>query len=316
LNKRKIYVEFLKEYKDVFAWSYEDLKTYDTSIIEHKIPLKPGVNPFKQNLRQINPILFPVIEREVKKLLDAKIIVPLRYSEWVANLVPVRKKNGEIRLCVDFRNLNRSSLKDNYPLPKMDHILERVVGENKISMIDGFSGYNQIVVHEDDKEKTAFTTPWGTFMYDKNPFGLMNAGATFQRAMDIAFVGERDKFVVIYLDDLTIFSNSDAEHLKHLRQTFDKCRKFGLSLNPKKSHFSMQEGKLLGHIVSKYGIKVDPKRVEAIDKINIPRNKKEIQSFLGRINFLRRFIPNFVEIIKLITDMLKKDNEVKWTMRS
>jgi hypothetical protein len=141
----------------------------------------------------------------------------------------------------------------------------------------------------------------------------MNASATFQRAMDIAFVGEKDKFVVIYLDDLTIFSNSDTKHLVHLRQTFDKCRKFGLSLNPKKSHFSMQEGKLLGHIVSKYGIKVDPKRVEAIDQINIPRNKKEIQSFLGRINFLRRFIPNFAEIIKLITDMLKKDNEVKWT---
>jgi len=98
-------------------------------------------------------------------------------------------------------------------------------------------------------------------MYDKISFGLMNAGVIFQRAMDIAFVGEKDKFVVIYLDDLTTFSNSNAEHLEHLRQTFDKCKKFGLSLNPKKSHFSTQEGKLLGHIVSKYGIKVDPKRV-------------------------------------------------------
>jgi hypothetical protein len=124
------------------------------------------------------------------------------------------------------------------------------------------------------EKRLVFTTPWGTFMYDKIPFGLMNAGATFQRAMDIAFVGERDKFVVIYLDDLTVFSNSDAEHLLHLRQTFEKCRKFGLSLNPKKSHFSMQEGKILGHIVSKEGIKVDPKRVEAIDLINIPRNRK------------------------------------------
>jgi hypothetical protein len=157
-------------------------------------------------------------------------------------LVPVRKKNGEIRLCVDFRNLNQSSLKDNYPLPKMDHVLEKVVGENRISMIDVFSGYNQIVVHENDREKTVFTTPWGTFMYDKMPFGLMNAGATFQRAMDIAFVGEKDKFVVIYLDDLTIFSNSDAKHLEHLRQTFDKCRKFGLSLNPKKYHFPCKKG--------------------------------------------------------------------------
>jgi hypothetical protein len=135
----------------VFAWSYEDLKTYDTNIIQHRIPLKVGSKPFRQKLRQVNPILFPVIEKELKKLLDAKIIVPLRYSSWVANLVPVRKKNGEIRLCVDFRNLNKSSLKDNYPLPKMDHVLQKVVGANRISMIDGFSGYNQIVVHEKDR---------------------------------------------------------------------------------------------------------------------------------------------------------------------
>jgi ribonuclease HI len=307
------YRDLLKQYTDVFAWSYEELRTYDTSIIEHKIPLKPGVKPFRQKLRQFNPILLPVIEKEVKKLLDAKIIVPLRYSDWVANLVPVRKKNGEIRLCVDFRNLNRSSLKDNYPLPKMDHVLERVVGANRMSMIDGFSGYNQIAMNELDREKTAFTTPWGTFMYDKMPFGLMNAGATFQRAMDIAFVGERDKFVVIYLDDLTVFSKTDEEHLIHLKQTFEKCRRYGLSLNPKKSHFAMQEGKLLGHIVSKDGIRIDPKRIEAIQTISIPRNVKEIQSFLGTINFLRRFIPNFAEIVKLITGMLKKDSRVNWT---
>jgi hypothetical protein len=164
----------------------------------------------------------PVIEREAKKLIDAKIIIPLRNSEWVENLVHVRKRSGEGRLCVDFRNLNQSSLKDNYPLPKMDHVLEKVVGSNKMSMIDGFSRYNQNVVYEDDKGKTTFTTPWGTFMYDKMPFGLMNVGATFQRAMDIDFIGERDKFVVIYLDDLTVFSNSDAEHLVHLKQTFEQ----------------------------------------------------------------------------------------------
>jgi hypothetical protein len=177
---------------------------------------------------------------------------------------------------MDFKNLNKSSLKDNYPLPKMDHVLENVVWVNRMFMIDGFSEYNQISMNEQDKEKTAFTTPWGTFMYDKMPFNLMNAGATFQRAMEIAFIGERDKFVVIYLDDLTIFSKSDEEHLVHLKQTFENCRRFGLSLNPKKSHFTMQEGKILGHIVSKDGIKIDRKRIEAINTIKIPRNVKEI----------------------------------------
>jgi hypothetical protein len=157
---------------------------------------------------------------------------------------------------------------------------------------------------------------WGTFMYDKIPFGLMNAGETFQREMDIAFIGEKDKFIVIYLDDITIFSKSDEEHLQHLRQTFKKCRKYGLSLNPKKSHFSMTEGKLLGHIVSPGGIMIDPSRVEAIQNISIPRNKKEIQSFLGKINFLRRFIPNFAEIVKLIIVMLRKDSEIKWNLEA
>jgi hypothetical protein len=211
--------------------------------------LKREANPFRQKLIQINPMLLPIMEKEVKKLLHAQIIVTLRYSEWVANLVLVRKKGGEIRLCVDFGNLNRSSRKENYPLPKMEHILQRVIGASIISMIDGFSGYNQLSVLPEDREKMTFTTPWGTFMYAKKIFGLMNAGAMFQRAMDIAFIGEKDKFLVIYLDDITVFSKYDKEHCCHLRNVFLKCRSFGLSLNPKKSLFSMKEGRLLGHIV-------------------------------------------------------------------
>jgi hypothetical protein len=250
-------------------------------------------------------MLLPIIEKEVNKMLDANIIVLLRYSEWVANLVPVRKKNGEIRMCVDFRNLDRCSLKDNYPLPNMDHILQKVVGAQRISMLDGYSRYNQISIFEEDKKNTAFTTPCGTFMYDKMPFVLMNTGDNFHRAMDIAFVGEKDKFMVIYLDDINVFAKSDEEHLHHLKQTFKKCRRYGIYLNPNKSHFSMHEGKILGHIVSAGGIEIDPKRVEAIQKIDIPRNQKSIQSFIGRIIFLRKFIPNFPEIIKLITNMLK-----------
>lgn len=150
-------------------------------------------------------------------------------------------------------------------------------------------------------------------MYIKMPFGLMNAGATFQRAMDIAFVEEKDKFVVIYLDDITIFSASDELHLQHLERIFLKYMKFGVSLNLKKSHFAVDEGKLLGHIISKDGIKIDPARVEGILSISLPRNKKEVQSFIGKVNFLRRFIINCAKIMRKITDMLKKENEIKWT---
>ena len=147
--KRK-YVDLFKDFFDVFSWSYEDLKAYDTEIIQHKIPLKENQKPFKQKLRWINPIQLPLVEKEIKKMYEAGIIVPVRFSDWVSNLVPTRKKTGEIRLCVDFRNLNKVSLKDNYPLPKMDHIIQRVVGSSRISLLDGFSGYNQILVQKED----------------------------------------------------------------------------------------------------------------------------------------------------------------------
>jgi hypothetical protein len=307
------YINLMKEFPDIFASGYEDLKVYDTKVIQHVIPIKEDHKPFKEKLRRINPLLFPLIEKEIKKLFEAKIIVSLRFSKWVENPVHVRKKSGEIRLCVDFINLNRVSLKDNYPLPKMDHILQKVVGSQKMSMLDGFYGYNQIMVHPDDQEKIAFTMPWGTFMYAKMHFGLMNVGGTFQRAMDIDFSDEKDKFIVIYLDEITIYSVFDEEHLKHLRRDFQKCRKFGISLNPKKSNFGMEEGKLLGNIISKEVIKIYPNRVEGILKIVTPRSKKEVQSFLGKVNFMRRFIPNLAEIIKHITNMLKKKSEIKWT---
>jgi hypothetical protein len=126
------------------------------------------------------------------------------------------------------------------------------------------SRYNQIMVYPDDQENTTFTTPWGTFMYAKMPFGLMNVGETFQMDMDIAFDDEKDKFIVIYLDDITVYSVSDEEHLKHLRMDFQICRKFGISLDPKKSNFDTGEGKLLGHIISKEGINIDPRRFEGI----------------------------------------------------
>jgi ribonuclease HI len=302
------YSELLKEFADIFSWKYDDLKTFNTEVIQHKIPLNKDTIPFRHKLRSFNPMLLPTMEREIKKLLDTHIIIPLRYSEWIANLVSVRNKNGEIRLCVDFRNLNKCSRKDNYPLPKMEHILQNVLGSKVMSFIDGFSGYNQITVHPDDREKTSFTTPWGTFMYEKMPFGLMNAGVTFQRVMDIAFVGEKDKYVLIYLDDITVFSSSHEHHLQHLRKTFLKCRRYGISLNPKKSNFALKEGKLLGHIVSANGVRIDPKRVEAIKSQSLPRSKKDIQSFLGTINFIRRFIANFAELTKHITSMLRKNS--------
>ena len=168
----------------------------------------------------MHPKLEPLIQSEVKKLLDAKIIFKVRHSEWVSNMVPVRKKSGEIRLCMDFRNLNRTLDKDNYPVPPMEQLLQMVSGSELFSLLDGLSGYNQVLVAEEDRLKTTFRTRWGTFTYRRMPFGLINAGAMFQRAMEIAFRGLIGRSAVVYLDDITIFSKRRQEHTFHLKAYF------------------------------------------------------------------------------------------------
>ena len=137
----------------------------------------------------------------------------------------------------------------------METLLQRVTGSGMMSMLDGFFGYNQVMVKKEDRHKTTFTTPWGTFEYLRMPFGLTNVGATFQRAMDFAFKGLIGKIIEIYQDDLTVFSKDGNSHINHLKQVFERCREYGISLNPSKSIFGVTKGKLLGHIVSKIGLK-------------------------------------------------------------
>ena len=155
------------------------MKAYREDLFEHEIPLKLDAKPFRQKQRPINPTLAPKMQEELMKLRDAGIIKPIRHSSWVSNLVPVRKKNGDIRLCVDFRNLNLSSLKDNYGLPNMEAMLQKVTGSELMSMMDNFLGYNQVVVKEFEQFKTSFTIPWGTYVYVRMLFRLTNVGATF-----------------------------------------------------------------------------------------------------------------------------------------
>ena len=145
-----------------------------------------------------------------------------------------------------------------------------------MSLLDGFSRYNQVMVKKEDRQKTTFTTPWGTFEYLRMPFGLTNAGSTFQRAMDYVFKGLDGKFIEIYQDDLTVFSKNGISHIGHLRQILDRCREYGISLNLVKSIFGAIEGKLLSHIISKDWIKIDPKRVEEIQNIHLPHNIKTL----------------------------------------
>jgi ribonuclease HI len=177
------FTKLLREFQDVFAWSYEDLLGFDPTLIQHSITIKEGIKIVRKKQRPINPALEATIRKELEKLLKANIIFPIKHFEWVSNMVHVRKTTCHIRLCVNFHALNRASVKYHFLLPNMEMILQQVAGSQIMSLLDGFSRYNQIKVKKIIRYKTTFTTRWGTFYYEHMPFGLSNAGATFQRAM-------------------------------------------------------------------------------------------------------------------------------------
>jgi hypothetical protein len=225
-------------------------------------------------LRMINLKLKPLVKMELQNLKNSRIIFPFRHSKWISNIMVVRKKNGEICLCVDFKDLNWESIKDNYPLPNMEMLLQQVTGFALMSMLDGFSEYNQALMVEEDRPKIAFITPWGTYAYVCMSFGLMNVGATFQRVMDHAFKDLIEKFMADYQYDLTFHSKLRERHFKHLRQVFERCRMYVISLNLKKCLFSISEGKILGHVVSKEGIYIDLERVKTVNDLNPTTSRK------------------------------------------
>lgn len=260
------------------------------------MPLKENFKPFRQKKRSVNPTLAPKMQEELMNLRDGGIIKPIRHSTWLSNFVPVRKKNWDITLCVDFRNINIASSKDNYGLPNMEVMLQQVTSSKLMSIMVGFLGYNKVLVNQKEQFKIAFTTPWGTYVYVRMPFGIINAGVTFQRATDVAFHDYINNFMVVYQDDITIYSKKTKDHCRHLENIFIKALEYGVSLNPKKCTFGVTKDRLLGDIVLKDGVKIDLKRVASIGKVPKPKNVKGIQSFFGQVNFLKRFVTNFDKI--------------------
>ena len=194
----------------------------DPSIVVHEIPTYPGAKPVRQRLRPVHPRKAAAIKAEVEKLLKAGFIYPIPLTDWVSNIVPVNKKQGTIRVCVDYRDINRACPKDNFPTPFIDQLIDECAGIEIYSFMDGFSGYNQINIAPTDQHKTACICPWGTFAYKKLPFGLKNVGATFQREMSYAFHDIRH-IVQPYLDDLPAHSAKRQDHPSHLRGIFLRC---------------------------------------------------------------------------------------------
>ena len=225
----------------------------------------------------------------------------------------VPKTDGSWRMCIDFRPLNNVTSKDAQSLPNITELLDEFQGKNVLTIIDLFSGYYQIPLSEESKEKTAFWTKYGLFQYKVMPFGLCNAPATFQRTMEMILNPLLHDCVSVYIDDIIISSKNYDEHEEHLRKVLLLLREANLKVNKKKSCLFQEEIKVLGFLVNKDGIRIDPERIKVISDITTPRNVKELQRILGIVGYCRRFIPNFAKHALPLTDLLKKNRSWKWT---
>ncbi|XP_070678183.1 uncharacterized protein [Malus domestica] len=264
-------------------------------------------------------------EKEIIKLLDCGVIYPISDSRWVSPVQVVPKKSGVTvvknaedelvptriqtgwRVCIDYRKLNNTTRKDHFPLPFIDQMLERLAGHSFYCFLDGYSGYNQIVIAPEDQEKTTFTCPFGTFAYRRMPFGLCNAPATFQRCMVSIFSDFIEKIIEVFMDDFSVFGDSFDGCLENLTLILKRCMETNLVLNWEKCHFMVKQGIVLGHIVSARGIEVDKSKIDLVRYLPSPTSVREVRSFLGHAGFYRRFIKDFSKISTPLCRLLQKD---------
>lgn len=250
-------ISLLKEFKDFFAWDYNEMPGLSRDLVELRLPIKAGKNPVKQTPRRFAPEIMSKIKEEVERLLRSRFIRTARYVDWLANIVPVIKKNGTLRVCIDFRDLNAATPKDEYAMPVAEMLIDFAASFEYLSMLDGYSGYNQIFIADEDVPKTAFRCPGalGTYEWVMMPFGLKNAGATYQKVMNYMFHDFIEDFMQVYIDDIVIKSDGGSTHLQHLRRSFERMREYGLKMNPLKCAFCVQAGDFFGFVVHKRVLK-------------------------------------------------------------
>jgi hypothetical protein len=257
-------LSFLDKNSDVFAWSTFDLVGVSRDVIEHQLQVSPSARPKKQKLHKMVEEKVKAAKAEVQRLLDVAFIREVKYSLWLANIVMVRKKNGKWWMYTDFTDLNKCCPKYNFPLTRIDQIVDTTTGRETMALLDYFSGYHQIWLHEEDKEKTSFITPFGTYCYLKMPEGLHNAGSTFYRMTKVALKDQVGRNVLSYVDDIVMVSKKRENYIADLVETFTNMRKARLKLNPEKCIFEITKGKVLGCLVSTKGIKANPNKIKAI----------------------------------------------------
>ncbi|KAI4293220.1 hypothetical protein PAPHI01_2494 [Pancytospora philotis] len=248
------------------------------------------------------------VEADIAKHLRLGIIRELS-SPWNSHIVPVKKKDGSIRLCSDYRPLNKITIGDRYPVPRIDEILDTLADASVFSTLDATSGYFQLALKPEDIPKTAFSWKGGHYEFTRMPFGLCNAPATFQRAMDTVFRREKWRFVIPYFDDIIIFSKSMEEHQRHLEIILIKIRAASLSLNPRKCKFAQHEMEILENLVSKGQVKPLPSKLTAVREYKLPATIKDLRAFLGFAGYVHGFAPNFASLAKPLTELLKGESK-------
>ena len=286
--------QLLTSYADVFSKDDEDVGR--TDLVRHTIPVVPGTTPIRQPPRRLGPEKDKEVEEQVAQLIEKGLVEP-GGGAWSSPVVLVRKKDQSWRLCVDYRRLNSVTRKDAYPLPRIDDSLDALTGSAYFSTLDLLSGYWQVPLDAEAQEKAAFVTRGGLWTWKVLPFGLTSAPATFERLMEQVLKGLQWKTLLLYLDDVIVYSPDIDSHLDRLAEVLDRFRAAGLKLKPAKCELLQQQVKYLGHVVSAQGVATDPEKVEAVKDWKTPTCVSEVRAFLGFVGYYRRFIPDFATVV-------------------
>uniref|UniRef100_A0A147BN06 RNA-directed DNA polymerase n=1 Tax=Ixodes ricinus TaxID=34613 RepID=A0A147BN06_IXORI len=278
----------------------------------YRVVLAPGAKPHAVTYPRRVPIpLLPDVERELQRMQDLGVIVKVdKATEWYAPMVVAKKQNGELRICVDYGELNKQIVRERVLMPTVDESLAKLAGAQVFSKLDARAGYWQTPLSKESQEYTTFLTPFGRFQFLRLPFGISTAPEFFQREMLRVLEGLQGQ--VCLQDDIIVFGSTAEEHDRNLSQVLHRLREAGITLNPDKCAFRKKEVKFLGHIVSSQGIKADPAKLSAIKKMEPPRDVSEVRSYLGMINHLAKFLPGLAEQTKPLRDLLRHDAVWYW----
>jgi hypothetical protein len=283
-------------------------------LIEHCLNVDPKATPKRQHLRRFADDIRDAIKKELVKLLAAGFIREVFHPEWLANPVLVhKKKSNEWRMCVDYTDLNKHCPKDPFRLPRIYQVIDSTVGCDLLCFLDCYSGYHQITIKEQDQEKTAFITPFGAYCYMTMSFGLKNAGATYQRAIQACFKRQLNKNVEAYVDDVVVKTRDSSTLIDDLEETFSSLHEYRWKLNPNKCVFSVPLGKLLSFIISQRGIEANPEKISAITSMKAPTCIKDVQKLTGCMAALNRFISKLGERGLPFFKLLKHQEKFVWT---